>query len=241
MKKMFVLLSLAVLLGITGCSVKDSPASSGNTVSKEDYDKVKADLDAANSKTKELESEIKDLKEKLSKSETESAENNPSAGADKDTAKAPANEDLTAKELEAKLKKQPMFVVSTDYMVQSDEYKALYPDMLNAIFKNTSGKEIKNVKIAYAAWDKNNLPVKIVGQFDFDGGNYIAQVNYDDVNMLDGATYGNDSGFSLSENCKNVKTVKAIVSEYTDFDGNTWQNPYYKNWVSVYENQKLKK
>ncbi len=232
MKKVFVLLALSVLLGVTGCSAKDS-AASGNTaaaVSKEEYDKVKADLDAANSKTKELESEIADLKKQLSANKTSTVKT--------ETA---SKDDLSAKELEAELKKQPMYVVSTDYVVQSDDYKSLYPDMLNAVIKNVSGKEVKNAKVAFAAWDKNGLPVKILGQFDFNDGNYISQVDFGDVNMVDGDTYGKDSGLALSENCKNIKTVKAIVLEYTDFDGNNWQNPYYENWQSLYENQKLAK
>lgn len=231
MKKVFVLLALSVLLGVSGCSAKDN-AASGNTaaVSKEEYDKVKADLDAANSKTKELESEIADLKKQLAADKTSTVKT-----------EIVSKDDLSAKELEAELKKQPMYVVSTDYVVQSDDYKSLYPDMLNAVIKNVSGKEVKNAKIAFAAWDKNGLPVKILGQFDFDDGNYISQVDFGDVNMVDGDTYGKDSGLALSENCKNIKTVKAIVLEYTDFDGNNWQNPYYENWKSLYENQKLKK
>lgn len=235
MKKVFAILSIALLLGITGCSPKGDAVSSDNTVSKEEYDKLKTELDTANSKIKELEAENDGLKEQLSASDIEKE--------DLETAEAetPVEEDLSAKDLEAKLKEQPIFVVSTDYLVQSDEYKALYPDMLSAVFQNTSGKEIKNATIAYAAWDKNNLPVKIIGQFDFNGGDYIRQVGYDDVNMVDGATYGDDSGYSLSEDCKNIKTVKAIVADYTDFDGNTWENPYYDSWVSVYENKKLDK
>ncbi|WP_051685463.1 DUF5780 domain-containing protein [Clostridium sp. KNHs205] len=235
MKKVFALLSLAVVLGFTGCSAGGNQAASGTTVSKEDYDKLKEDLDTANSKTKELESEVAALKEQLETAQVDKGNQ------EEAKTEAPVEEGLSAKELEAKLKEQPIYVVSTEYFVQSDEYKALYPDMLNAVFKNVSGKEIKNVTIAFAGWDDNKMPVKIVGQFDFDNGSYIQQVAYDDVNMVDGAEFGKDTGYSLSEKSDTIKTVKAIVTEYTDFDGNTWENPYYNNWISVYENKKLGK
>lgn len=235
MKKVFVLLSFVIVLAMTGCSSERNQAASSNTVPKADYDRLKADLDAANSKTTELEGEIADLKSKLEAAEAAKEDTKVT------TKETTAEEGLSAKELAAKLKEQPIFVVSSKFVVQSEEYKSLYPDMLNAVFTNASGKEIKNVTVAYAAWDENNLPVKINGQFDFDGGNYIQEVAYDDVNMVDGADFGEDTGLNLSENSDNIKTVKAIISEYTDFDGNTWENPYYNNWISLYENKKLKK
>jgi len=228
MKRKLIVLTMVIIFVLSGCS-------SEKTVSQVDYNKLKTELDVANSKNKELETEIAKLKDKVSLLETEEKahleENTPT--------KISVEEEMTNEELEIKLKEQPVFVVSTDYLIQDDEHKALYPDMLNAVIKNNSGKEIKNAKVAFVAWDKNNLPVKIIGQFDFGGGSYIREVDFGDVNMVDGDTFGEDKGLSLDDNTDNIATIKAIVTEYTDFDGNMWSNPYYKTWKSIFENRKL--
>lgn len=49
---------------------------------------------------------------------------------------------------------------------------------------------------------------------------------------------GEDSGYSLSEKCK-IDTFKAIAVSYETFDGETWENPYYKEFCSLYEGQRL--
>lgn len=224
MKNYVIVVTMMIIIGLTGCS-------KGIAVSQDEYDKLKTELDAAKSKNKELETEIAKLKENgsLPDAENESQE-------DEIT---PIETELTSKELNAKLNEQPMFVVSTDYVIQDTQYKSLYPDLLNAIIKNASGKEIKNAEVAFVAWDKNNLPVKIKGQFDFNDGSYIAEMNCGDVNMIDGDTFGEDVGLALNESCDNIKTIKAIVIKYTDFEDNTWDNPYYDVWKSAYENKKL--
>lgn len=56
---------------------------------------------------------------------------------------------------------------------------------------------------------------------------------------IDGDTFGEEKGMSLDESSNNIKTIKAIVTEYTDFEDNTWNNPYYSVWKSNYENKKL--
>lgn len=227
MRKVFIILSIAIIFALNGCS-------DGKSVTQVEYNKLKTELDTANSKNEELETEIANLKDQITsldaENETHKIEITPS--------EIPEVE-LTNEELEEKLKEQPMFVISTDYIVQDEKYKSLYPDMLNAVIQNASGKEIKNAKVAFVAWDKNNLPVKIVGQYELNDGSYINEVDFGDVNMIDGDTFGEGKGMTLSEDCNNIKTIKAIIFEYTDFDGNTWENPYYQTWKSAYENKKL--
>ncbi len=148
-----------------------------------------------------------------------------------------ANEGANEEEILAAIEEQPFKVISTDYIVQSDEYKSIYPDMLQAVLENNTELDIKSAVVAFVAWDKNGLPVKIEGQFDFNGGAYIQKANYDSINMVPGSTFGQDKGYSLSDNCE-ISSFKAIVVSYEAYDGTTWSNPEYNNWKKLYEGVK---
>lgn len=139
---------------------------------------------------------------------------------------------------DAEVEKQEVRVVSTKYIVRSDRYKSLYPDMLQAIIQNDSKYDIKNAVIAFVAWDKNNLPIKIIGSMDFSDGHYVKEVMCRDINLVPGKKYGNDSGFSIDDGL-GITTFKAIVVSYEAFSGETWQNPLYSKWVDVYAGVKL--
>lgn len=140
---------------------------------------------------------------------------------------------MTVAELEEAIDKQEVKITSTKYVIQDDKYKALYPDMLQAIIVNKSSYDLKSAIVAFVAWDANNLPVKIAGQYDYNGGSYIKKCNYSDINLVPGKTYGSSSGLSLDEN-NNIDKFKAIVVSYETFDGDTWENPYYDMWVNLY-------
>jgi len=73
--------------------------------------------------------------------------------------------------------------------------------MLQATIRNNTDKDIKDAIVAFVAWDENNLPVKIEGQMDFSGGVYTKKVNYGDINLVGGASFGDDSGYGLDEKC----------------------------------------
>lgn len=142
------------------------------------------------------------------------------------------------RKLLAQIEEQEFRVISTKYVVQDEKYKSLYPDMLQAVLRNDTLYDIKNASVAFVAWDKNNLPVKIKGSTDFSDGSYIKLVNYSDINLIPGATYGESSGFSVDENCA-IATFKAIVVTYESFNGDTWENPLYDEWCTLYEGVKL--
>ncbi len=145
---------------------------------------------------------------------------------------------LSASELESLLKQQPVYIVSTEYVVQDNEYKALYPDMLEVVFKNASNDDIRDLVIAFVAWDKNGLPVKIKGSIDFSDGGYVRKCNYEGMNLIPGESGGGDGGMSIDEEC-NISTFKAIVYSYTTFEDETWENPYFDAWCELYEGKKL--
>ena len=143
--------------------------------------------------------------------------------------------DMTSAELDEALNNQPVKIIRTEYISQEDQF--LRPDLLSAVFQNDSGVDIKNAVLGYVAWDSNNLPVKIQSQYDFTDGEYFKKVNYSDVNLVNGASYGENGGLSIGND--NIAKFKAIVVSYTDFDGNTWDNPLLEEFKKLYEDIKF--
>lgn len=138
----------------------------------------------------------------------------------------------------AMLSNLPAVVTEARCMIQSEEYKSVYPDYLQAIIVNNSEDDIQDVVVAFAAWDENGLPVKIRGQYDFGNVDYIKEVSFSEVNAVPGATFGDNKGYKLSASC-NIATVRAIVVSYTGLNYKTWKNPYYESFAAKYRGRKL--
>ena len=111
--------------------------------------------------------------------------------------------------------------------------------MLQAVIQNNTSSDVKNAVVAFVAWDKNDLPVKIKGSIDFSDGAYIKKVNYNDINMIPNSTFGESSGFEIDESC-DINSFKAIVVSFETFEGETWVNPLFEDWCKLYEGVKLK-
>lgn len=133
--------------------------------------------------------------------------------------------------------KVDLSIIETIYTVQDEEDKVLYPDLLQVIIQNNTDKDIKDAIVAFVAWDANNLPVKLKGSIDFGDGSYVKEVYYRDINLIGGATYGENSGFEMDESIE-VSKFKAIVIHYEDINGETWDNPYYENFKAQYVGKK---
>lgn len=138
-----------------------------------------------------------------------------------------------SKKLDELLKKQPLYVSSTKYSVQSKRWKSLYPDMLEVVIYNNSKDDIKDAIVAMVAWDKNKLPVKIKNDIDFTDGEYVKNGSFLDINLVPGKSYGKNRGFEIDYRC-NIKSFKAVVVGYETFEGKTWMNPYYDAWEKMY-------
>ena len=145
--------------------------------------------------------------------------------------------ELSAGEFDELLAGLPVSVVNTEYVVQDDQYKSLYPDLLSTVIQNHTDEDIKDAVLAIVAWDSNKLPVKLVGNMDFQGGEYFKKVNYRDINLVGGGTFGEDSGFSVDESCK-VDSFKTIILSFETFDGDKWKNPYEDSFRQAYEGKK---
>jgi hypothetical protein len=183
------------------------------------------------------ESTIENSAESTAESTPTSSSVSNSVAEPKETVPPAVLETLTEAEFQELLLKQALTVVSTKYVVQDTKYKSLYPDMLQAVIENHTEADIKDAVVAFVAWDKNNLPVKIKGSMDFSDGSYIREVNYEDINLIPGATYGSKSGFSIDEDC-GISAFQAIVVSFETFDGETWENPYYDAWSNLYAGKK---
>lgn len=136
------------------------------------------------------------------------------------------------------LSHQPISIMNTEYVVQDENLKALYPDLLVVSIKNNTDQDIKNAVVSFFAWDENNLPLKVEGQFDFSDTTYVKKVNFFDINIVAGGTFDEKKGLALNENPK-IKTFKAILESYETFDGTIWKNPYYDEFCDLYEGKKL--
>lgn len=157
----------------------------------------------------------------------------------------PNDSDLTAKlsgyekQLEEKLVAEQLVTVeSAKIVVQDSTYKALYPDMIQVILKNSSQKTVKDLKIGCLGYDKNGYPLKIKTEYNFSGGDYEFVGNATDVNIVAGGTFGANKGFSLDES-HGISKVLACVKSATFYDGTTWDNPYYEYWLDQYKEKPL--
>ena len=144
--------------------------------------------------------------------------------------------DLTSESLDSLLMQQPLYVSSTDY-IEEGTYLFQFNDMLRATIVNNGEDTIKNAVIAFVAWDKNNLPIRLEGDFWIGEGVYCLEATYSDVNLIPGETYGEDSGIELGRDVKGIVTTKACVVSYETFDGKSWSNPYYTDFVALYSDK----
>lgn len=227
---LFLTLLISFVMGsFSGCSTRtisdneSSRVSSRGVVSRERDNDSSEPEESSQTESSETES-----------SQTESSETS-SVSLFAQNSKSTKNMNIT--EFNELLSKLPVVVVSTKYTVQDEKYKALYPDMLQAIIQNNSSSDIKNAVVAFVAWDNNDLPVKIKANIDFTDGAYIREVNYSDINLVPGAQYGDSSGFEIAEDL-NIEKFEAICVSYESFDGSAWTNPYYDEWTKLYEGVK---
>ena len=219
-----------------------------------DYEDVKALLDSAD-KLGIMDDSIDDLKQtakdiKNSRNYFSKAE----ASKDDDVVKAfeyygkvAENDKLNydkaqtqLKSLEKKIKDLEILkVVKTGIIVQSTDYKILYPDMIQVIVKNTSKtKTVKEFVVGVVGYDNNGFPIKIKLQYDFDEGEYLQELTFTDANMMPGEKSNSNYGWNLSDDTE-ISEVRACVKSAVFYGGETWDNPLYENWENKYKDVPL--
>lgn len=143
------------------------------------------------------------------------------------------------KEIAEKAKNEQLITVeNTRILVQSTDYKTLYPDMFEVVIKNNSGKTIRSYKVSMLGWDSNGYPLKIKQSFLDNVGSYEFLGQADNVNVIDGKTFGKNSGWSLEEG-HNISKTKAVVIEAEFYDDSIWENPYYEFFLKEFEGKPI--
>ncbi len=169
---------------------------------------------------------------------TDSDDDNQNAATEEayeETVTEEAEENYTPSELKEEIQAQDCHITKTKYVVQSEEYKALYQDLIIGKALNNTGETIKDLRIAFAAWDEDGLPIIL------DDDEYVVIGKFNGVNLKDGDTL-DDQGLPVDSDLAErgtIKKCKSIVVSYEDFSGNKWENPLFENWKSVYEGKEL--
>lgn len=144
------------------------------------------------------------------------------------------NRFLNLSDVERLLEGEAVTVTRTNVFTQTDDpnRKILYPDVLQSIVVNKSGHTIKDLTIAFVAYDKNGYPVKIKGKFDYSGGEYVRNAVATGINLVDGASYGGESGFELQVDHQIYEAYSCPVSA-TFYDQDDWVNPHFETWKEL--------
>jgi hypothetical protein len=136
---------------------------------------------------------------------------------------------LSAEELAEELKKQPLVV--TECNIGQWEQG----DLLCAKVKNNGEATIKSMLLAYATFDAEGNPVCITWSDGEKAESNVVKIRMKDLALAYGGEYGADKGVGLHADSDKVASFLAIPYYYEDIDGNTWENPWYDSWLSLYE------
>lgn len=170
-------------------------------------------------------------------------------GATAETASATETTDssdvISAEELEAQLAQQPMTVLNTEVTNGYDDRFDLSFSTAIALphILNQSGSDIKYLEIQMAGWDENNLPVKLQSAYMSYSASENIIITFDGVNMVDGMELNTDDAdyfylIAVDDSCRLAK-AKCIVTKYTTYNGDTWENPLFSTWKETYVGKKL--
>lgn len=161
------------------------------------------------------------------------------------TEPADSSDAISAEELEAQLAQQPMTILNTEVTNGYDDRFDLSFSTAIALphILNQSGSDIKYLEIQMAGWDENNLPVKLQSTYMSYSTSENIIITFDGVNMVDGMELNTDDAdyfylIAVDDSCRLAK-AKCIVTKYTTYDGDTWENPLFSAWKETYVGKKL--
>ena len=101
--------------------------------------------------------------------------------------------------------------------------------------KNNTTKTVKSYKVTWMGFDNNGYPVETgwLNPSKINTGN-------SEENILPNGFSSSDGGFQLTggfDKTVKAKTFIACVQSVVYYDGSTWDNPYYLNWLDEYQDK----
>lgn len=70
------------------------------------------------------------------------------------TSETKKEEESATTKIEEALKKQDVYTFDAKYIEHYNDWKALYPDMLQALVNNNKNKDIHDIQYGFVVWDK---------------------------------------------------------------------------------------
>lgn len=104
-----------------------------------------------------------------------------------------------------------------DVVIESITYQdSYYVGFMDMYYKvnNLVDNNFKEVKFAVLAWDRDGFPLK------------LNEVDYTDIVLINNLpSMGSEEYVHEIHQTLDIGYISMFMSEYTDFDGNTWVNP----------------
>ncbi len=132
---------------------------------------------------------------------------------------------------------QQLLAINAQLVEQSDDFKQIYPDMIEVMVENHTDKTVKNYTVSILAYDDKGFPLKLKGP-NTDKEVYELKGQAKSAFIKSGDTYGKNAGWTIIENA-NIKTLIACVVEVEYTDGTVWENEYYPYWQEEFVEQPL--
>lgn len=142
---------------------------------------------------------------------------------------------VTAEELDALLSVQDLVV--TDIEIGKWEDGEGTGPLLMPVLKNNGDKVVTDMTVAIAVWNAEGTSVYVTYSDGDQASSNVSTVNYSDCNFAPGETFGDDTGLGVKTDKEQLKILEAIPLRWTYEDGHQVENPYYNQWLELYENK----
>jgi len=96
---------------------------------------------------------------------------------------------------------------------------------------NLSDSAIKDIRIGFAAWNDDRLPINLDGPDIYDSDTYFFQGNYLGINIVSSGS--EELAFTLWNDAYDLAYILPVIVSYENYDGKIWENPDLKELQSM--------